>query len=503
VTSTLNKAQPGSLVKYQGDPPPTPSPQDRPRRLGRWFANDPAWPLTAMLVLWPVWWLLGIGEYAPVMFALPMARRMYRWRASGRRPVRLPPGFAIWLLFLMITFISLTTISQTAPDTIVSSVSNRLISWSLRTISYLAITVILLYVGNLTEEELPRRRVAYLLGLVGIYTVIGGFVGTFLPVKSFTSPFAMIIPNSIQQGNTELQMMLHPSTAQVMNFLGYAEGRPTAPFTYTNMWGNSLAILLPWLVVGWCVYGTRRQRRIGAVAVVVSLVPIVYSLNRGLWIGIGFAVLYVAVRSATRGKLAMLGGLTLALTLATVVVLVSPLQSIIMQRLAHPASDTDRSNGSQLALQAGLASPLIGWGDTRHMVGSALSITVGRTANCDTCGQDSIGGSGQVQMLLITTGVLGTILYIGFFLYATWWYRRDRTPYGLAGELVLLLGFIFMWFYDAVGPTLAFTVIAYAILWRNDREQRSLVAGEPAADAARGQLTAAPNHRGSWVSRSR
>ena len=487
MTTALDKVQPGALVKYKGSPQPTPSPEDRPRRLGRWFASDPAWPVTAMLVLWPVWWILGIGEYAPVLFAIPMARRMYRWRASGRRPVRVPPGLGIWLLFLLITFVSLTTISQTAPGTIVSPVSNRLISWSLRTASYLAVTVILLYLGNLTEEELPRRRLAYLLGLVAIYTVIGGLVGTFLPTRSFTSPFALIVPNSLQQNNTEIQMMLHPSTDQVMNFLGYAEGRPTAPFTYTNMWGNSLAILLPWLVVGWCTYGTLRQRRIGIIALVLAVIPIVYSLNRGLWICLGLSILYLAVRFAARGKLAMLGGLALVLAIVGVTVFASPLQSIISQRLAHPASDTARSNGSQLSLQEGLDSPIIGWGDTRHMIGSAQGITIGRTANCDRCGQDSIGGSGQGQLLLITTGVLGTAVYIGFFLHAAWRYRRDRTPYGLAGELVLLLGFIFMWFYDAVGPTLTFTVLAYAILWRNDHErsQESLAAGEPAGDAAR------------------
>jgi polysaccharide biosynthesis protein PslJ len=487
VTTALDKAQPGSLVKYQGGPQPTPSLKDRPRRLGRWFASDPAWPVTAMLVLWPLWWILGIGEYAPVLFAIPMARRLYLWHARGQRRLRLPPGFSLWMLFLVITFVSLATIDQTAPDTIPSPVSDRLISWTLRTVSYLAVTVILLYLGNLTEEELPRRRVAYLLGLVCIYTVIGGLMGTFLPTVSLTSPFALIVPNSIQQNNTEIAMMLHPSTAQVMNFLGYAEGRPTAPFTYTNMWGNSLAILLPWLVVGWCSYGTRRQRRIGTIALVLALIPIVYSLNRGLWLGVGLSVLYLAVRLAARGKLAMLGALAATLAIATLVVFASPLQGIISQRLSHGASDTARSTGSLIALQEGLASPIIGWGDTRHQIGSAQGITVGRSAKCDSCGQQTIGGNGQGQLLLITTGLLGTLLYIGFFLYGTWRYRRDRSPYGLAGELVLLLGFVFMWVYDAVGPTLTFTVIAYVVLWRNDRERNraSLAAGEPAGDAAR------------------
>ena len=32
------------------------------------------------------------------------------------------------------------------------------------------------------------------------------------------------------------------------------------------------------------------------------MAPIVYSLNRGLWIGLGVMVLYVAVRLAVRGR---------------------------------------------------------------------------------------------------------------------------------------------------------------------------------------------------------
>jgi hypothetical protein len=485
VTTALDKVQPGSgsLVRYEGGPPPVPSPDKKPRRLGRWFASNPAWPITAMLLLWPVWWLLGVGEYAPVLFAIPMARRMYLWRATGSRKVRVPPGFGIWLIFLVISVIGLATIGQLAPDTITSSVSNRLVSFGLRLISYIAVTIILLYAGNLTEKELPRRRLAYLLGMVGIYTVLGGLIGTFLPTTQFTSPLALLVPNSIQTNNTEIALMLHPSTAQVMNFLGYAEGRPTAPFTYTNMWGNSLAILLPFLIAGWCVGGTRRQRRIGIVMVVLSIVPIIYSLNRGVWLGIGLSILYLAVRFAARGKLAMLGGLFLVLVIAAVAIFASPLQGIISQRLSHGASNQDRSSNTVLALEDAIASPLIGWGDTRHEVGSAQSIAIGKTANCPSCGNQSIGGNGQVQLLLITSGLLGTVLYLAFFGVGAWRYRRDTSPIGMAAELVLLLSFVFNFVYDAVGPTLAFTVLAYALLWRNQQERGkdAVTADEPAA----------------------
>jgi hypothetical protein len=86
-------------------------------------------------------------------------------------------------------------------------------------------------------------------------------------------------------------------------------------------------------------------------------------------------------------------------------------------------------------------------------------------------------------MLLICDGFLGTVLYLGFFAYGCWRYRRDTTPYGVAGVLVLLLSFVFMFSYNATGAPLGFTMLAYALLWRNARarrQQATLATGMPA-----------------------
>src|SRR6266545_2091871 len=54
-----------------------------------------AWPLWALLVLYPVWWLLGLGTFIFPILAVPMAIYLVR-----HRPIKVPPGFGIWLLFL-------------------------------------------------------------------------------------------------------------------------------------------------------------------------------------------------------------------------------------------------------------------------------------------------------------------------------------------------------------------------------------------------------------------
>jgi hypothetical protein len=62
---------------------------------------------------------------------------------------------------------------------------------------------------------------------------------------------------------------------------------------------------------------------------------------------------------------------------------------------------------------------------------------------------------------------VGAALYLGFFGYGIWRFRRDRTPYGIAGVLVLLLSFVYMFTYDAVGAPLGFTMLSYALLWKS------------------------------------
>ena len=448
---------------------------------GSWLARRPAWPIVALLVGYPLWWALGIADYMFLLLAVPMALRLYGWHVQGRRRLRLPPGFSVWLLFLLCMLAGAATLSLTAPGTTASPVGNRIFAFADRSACYLAVTVLLLFAGNLTERELPRRRLAWLLGLVGIYATIGGVGGILFPTFQFTSPLALVMPKGFQ-ANTLVQSMLHPALSQVQNVLGVAEGRPKAPFNYTNAWGDSLTILLPWLLVAWS--NTRRQRRMALAVVAVAIVTVVYSLNRGVWVGIAFTACYLAVRFAARGRVALLGAICAGLALAGAIIILSPLHSMISTRLSSDQnSNTIRTTLSILAVKDALASPLIGYGDTRHQQGSPASIAIGPTPDCITCGQLGVGSTGQLWLLLVSDGFLGTALYLGFFGYGIWRYRRDMTPYGLAGVLVLLLSFVYMFTYQAVVAPLAFTMLSYALLWRNDVQLRSR---DPAAEVAAG-----------------
>src|SRR5262249_3123250 len=219
------------------------------------------------------------------------------------------------------------------------------------------------------------------------------------------------------------------------------------------------------------------ERRNTLIVLGIAFVPVVYSLDRGLWIGLGLSILYLAIRFAAKGKLALLAGLCGVLALVAIIVVASPLQSLISQRLSHGKSNASRSSLAGIAADDALSSPLIGYGDTRHALGSPNSIVIGKTLKCHSCGSRDVGGNGQFWMMLVTDGFLGAGLYCAFFIFGIWRYWRDPTPYGLVGVLVLILGFPFMLVYIAVGPPLFWTMLAYAILWKNDRERNGEAAG--------------------------
>jgi hypothetical protein len=134
----------------------------------------------------------------------------------------------------------------------------------------------------------------------------------------------------------------------------------------------------------------------------------------------------------------------------------------------------------------GLTSPILGYGDTRREQGGSNSIAVGRSKNCPSCGNNSVGSHGQLWLLIFANGFVGAFFYFAFFGYSVWRFRRDRTPYGLAGILVLLLGFVFSVVYEAVGPTLVFSMLALVLLWRNDTEMQKQQAAAHVALASGG-----------------
>jgi hypothetical protein len=426
-------------------------------------APAPTWPIAAFLLGFPLWWLLGLTSVILIVVAVPMAM----WLRRLRRIV-VPPGFGWWLLFLLCVVLSVSMLGLTAPGTISGSFAGRLPAFTLRLLNYVAATVVMLYIINASESTLSTRRLVRMQAVFFVIVVLGGLLGTFFYNIAFTSPLAYVLPSSLTS-HRFVSSLLHPSVAQLQGVLGFESPRPSAPFVYTNIWGNNLSLLMVWFVIANWVWGGTGRRLFCGVVLAVSSIPIIYSLNRGLWIGLGAAVLYLSVRSALQGRVRILVATVVVAGVALMGVVASPLYGVVQERLAHPHSNEARQNTSLAAVDAAVASPVLGFGSTRSVVGSAQTIAVGRSESCPQCGNAAIGGAGQMWLLLVAQGFLGLILYVGFFVRTLWTYRHDRSPVAMGATLVIGLGLLYLPVYGSVGTPLALYMIAVALLWRQRR----------------------------------
>ncbi|GAA3442307.1 hypothetical protein [Planomonospora venezuelensis] len=421
-----------------------------------------AWPIAALLVGYPVWWALGFGGLAVVVLAPPMA--LILWR---RRPIRVPRGFGIWLLLLAGYLVSSVMLAEMPPDTYGEFGAGRLIGYLMRLSLYVSLTVMVLYLGNLTERELPQLALVRMLGVLFLTTVAGGLLGVLAPRVEFTSPVERLLPGWIS-GNSFVQNLIHPTAAQVQKVLGHASPRPEAPFEWANAWGSNVSVLLVWFVVGWWVYGGPLRRLAVPPLLALAAVPIVYSLNRGLWIGLGVAGAYLVLRLGPRGRVAVCS----AVAAGVLAFVLSPLQTMVAQRLDSPHSNDIRAFTVTSTITAAGTSPVIGYGNTRNAMGNHKTITTGKSDWCDTCGHPPLGSDGQLWHLLITQGFTGAALYVAFFAGAARRHWGDRSPIGTAGVLVMVLTLLYMFVYDGLVTPLSLYLISFALLWRNSRDER-------------------------------
>lgn len=414
------------------------------------------WPVTAVLLGFPVWWVLGLSTLIFPILAVPMARHL--WRTRER--LRVPPGFGLWLMFLVIMFASAFALEESVPGTLGGSTSSRLINYTYKAVLYLSATVLLLYVANLRESELSARRITRMLGFFFVFTAFGGMLGVLFPQGNFSTPTEALLPSSLS-GNGFVQDLVHPSFAQVQDFLGYDTPRPSAPFQYTNEWGGNFTYLVPFFVVGYIVMARRGRRTLPLLLLAVAMVPAVLSLNRAMWLALVLSVGYVIVRLARRSPKAT-AGLAAAAALAGVVIAAS-LGSLITARLETGHSDSRRGWLVEQAVSGSLKSPIIGWGTSRPAVGNGNSIASGETPECPNCKAPPIGSHGQLWLVMFSHGIVGAFFFMAFFVRQWWAFRRLASPLGIAVALVVLLWLLESTVYNGLPFALHLVMFAVAL----------------------------------------
>ncbi len=419
----------------------------------------------ALYLGFPLWWVLGVSELAFIAVAIPMGVRLYR-----QRPLRLPRGFGFWLLFLLFLLVGVFVLQASAPGSIQTDGGfDRYLTFSYRVAVYFSATVVLLYVGNLSERDLPTQRVVRLLGYMFLIVVIGGLVGTFLPRIEFNSAIEYLLPGGLRS-NGFVQSLVHPRTSEIQAVLGYEESRPVAPFAYANSWGANFSLYLPFFLLSWFGRGAGWRKTLAPLVLVASAIPVVYSLNRGLWGAIGLGLVYVVFRLAAMGKVIAVYALVTGIVIAAVMFVFSPLGTLANERLEHQHSNDRRSQLSSLTISSVVqGSPIIGFGTTRNVQGSFFSIAGGDTAQCPNCGVPPLGTQGVFFSIMFFQGVVGGSLFLGFFAirFARHW--RERSPLSIAGCAILLMCALEMFVYDFGTATFFTLMIAVGLMWRAEQ----------------------------------
>jgi polysaccharide biosynthesis protein PslJ len=401
----------------------------RPDRIRlRSVLSNPAWPVYVLFLGLPIWWVLGIRH-----FMWPVVATFMGLSLLIRRGVRIPVSAAIWALLL-----SWMLVSALALDN-----SGRIFGFALRFSFYASAGIFLLYLYN--SQRISSRAIVSALAGCWVLVVVGGYLGVLFPKVAFHTPMERILPGSLL-ANGYIHDMTYARFSEVQTFLGFDVGRPATFFTYTNGWGSGFALLVPFALAEMALTGSRRWRRLLGVTVVLSIVPVIVSLNRGLWICLVVAAVYTVGRFIGEGNaggavrlLALVGALVLTIAL-------SPLGGLFQDRLAH-----GHSNGAREALYRETFarvknSPLIGYGAPRPAEGSSYL--------------DSAGTQGQVLYLVFSHGYPGLILFFAWLGHAFFRSARLSSPAGLAGQATLLIAAVQAPFYGLL--TQVFVIAAAA-----------------------------------------
>ena len=417
----------------------------------------PRWPLTLMIAWFPLWWATGLADMAWIPIAGCMLLLMLR---RGR--LRVPRGIGIWLLFLLLMLISVIGI-----DT-----SGRLVGFAYRALLYLTVTVVFVYIYN-ARERVSLQYVLGLLTLLWVYTWIGGYAGVFFPEFSFKSPLAYVLPQSLLNNEAIGEMAIRRTAQYKVDGWLDLEPRPSAPFLYTNAWGNVYSLTLPIAIAYLSVLRRGWRFWLVLLAVPVSLVPAFLSLNRGMFIGLGVAAVYLFARFLLAGRVAEVLALGTIGAVALVAAVSLDVISRLTDRVEVSGSTTTRSMIYEETWTRTLESPLFGYGAPRPSY----------------IAEPAVGTQGHVWMVMFSHGLPALVCFLLALVWLVWVTARWKNSVVLVLHTVQIVILVECFYYGLLPNGLIVSFMAAAIALREfdpdplgtERSERTV---DRASDAA-------------------
>lgn len=394
----------------------------------------PAWSLYALILAYPLWWVVGISELGWILASIPMAAFLL-----SRRRIVAPRGFGIWLLFLMWMLLSGTQLGG----------GTSALVFAFRVTCYLSATVMFLYFVNVPEALVPTRRLVFLLAGFWVVLLVFGFLGLMFPRFTFRSLVELALPGLARIDY--FRELVHPQLAEIQYFIGYTIARPSAPFFYTNYWGGNFGALVPIVLaaLGMTRSMFGRWTILGLLA--LSVIPLIISVNRGVWLSVGAGLAYALVRFTLKGHVRAAMVALVALMLAVGLVLLTPLGETVADRLAHPDSNEGRLALIRGSIEGVKDSPILG-----HAVPQPSNVP----------GIPYIGTGGLFWQILYTTGIPGMVLFGWWLLRLLWTTGRGGSTLRFWAHVSILVITLQMPYYSMLPVELHVLMLAAAIAWR-------------------------------------
>lgn len=394
----------------------------------------PSWPFLVFYWLFPIFWLLGVSEFTLVLLA-PFLLAYLLLLPDPRLPAILLP----WLAFLLLVLGSGVSI-----DTF-----GRAIGFVYRFGNYVAATLAFLYVYNASQRTLSDRRIVMALAALWGWIVLGGMLGVLFPSGVVRTPLSFVLPEFLLS-NELVQAWVLPNFAEVQQPWGSPEefARPSAPFAYTNGWGSGYALLFPFAITAFTMLRGWRRWAYGAV-ILLSIVPVAATLNRGMYLALGIALSYVLLRFAIRGRVAPLVGVSLLAFGVGLFLVVSGVIDRILLRTTYSTTNIGRMTLYEETFQRTLESPLLGWGSPRP------SRLIGL----------SVGTQGHIWNVMFSHGFVALAFFVcSIALFA--WSTRDTAGPRFAAHVTLVMSVAAITYYGFDGIQIVTVLVAAGLALR-------------------------------------
>jgi polysaccharide biosynthesis protein PslJ len=412
-----------------------------------WATPPRGWQPYAIFLGLPLWWLAGFSFFMWPLIVAPIVYPLLR-----RGELRAPRRFGIWILFVGWMIASGIELHS----------ASRVIAWSWRLSFYLSATVLFLWIYNASRDRVPTRAVINAMAGFWVCVIYGGWLAVVYPTLQLHSPAEYIFPHSLLN-NTYFYAHVHLQVAEVQRFLGFEEGRPQTFFAYTNAWGSTCAMLTPIALAALAAKPGRVWGRVLKVTLGLSVVPIIFSLNRGLWLSLGFGLAYAAVRFGALRDVQRVMRVLGAVIIVGAVIAFSPLGGLVSGRFTHQTGDTSRLARDQAAQSQIAASPVLGYGAPQQ--NQAVTHT-----------EKSVGTESEIFLLLYSHGVPALFLYGAWMAYTILRTAKTRTrdsPAIFWVHVALIVAFVQSPYYELT-ERIPFILVFAALLYRDIALQSEL-----------------------------